>query len=283
MSSSDSEMISAFSREFQKNFSEGPDTDFMTLQEKNWNFSVSESDVLHELLHLDAKKCCGPDAIPIRLLKTSAYILFRPLCVIFNRSIQSQTFPDYFKIAFVQPIPKKCHPKIKDFRPISLTPVLGKVFERLVLRGIKGHLFPLYGVSQHAYRPHGSTTSALVDIHDAVTAFLDHEKTIAVRVTCLDISKAFDRLQFNRLLNFLNVSGIDHGFLRWLRSYLTDRCFRVRIGGDSGELVCTPSGVPQGSVLGPFLFAAFMSSIDFDSHCVHSVKYADDIGLPGKF
>lgn len=276
---SNHDLIEAFTCEFRKNFNQSSDVDLLPLNEKLWNFTISERDVLHGLNRLDVGKSSGPDSIPTKLLKVGAYVLCRPLCAIFNRSLQTQTFPDLFKIAFVQPIPKKAHPKINDFRPISVTPVLAKLFERLVLGGIKDHLISHYGGNQHAYRPYGSTTSALVDIHDRVTFFLDQKETIAVRVACLDISKAFDRLHFNRLLNFLNVSGVDHGFLRWLKSFLSGRCFRVRINNDFGPKVCATSGVPQGSVLGPFLFASFMSQIDFDSSLVHTVKYADDITI----
>ena len=86
-------------------------------------------------------------------------------------------------------------------------------------------------------------------------------------------------LQHNRLLNHLNTLNFDHGFLRWLRTYLSQRNFSVRIDNNFGRRVVATSGVPQGSVLGPLLFASFMGSIDFESDLVQCVKYADDITL----
>ena len=74
----------------------------------------------------------------------------------------------------------------------------------------------LYGRQQHAFRTHGSTSSALVYLHDSVTRLLDKTDTLAVRIVCLDFSKAFDKMQHNRLLSYLNESGLNGGYLLWL-------------------------------------------------------------------
>ena len=67
--------------------------------------------------------------------------------------------------------------------------------------------------------------------------------------------------------------------MRWLLSYLQSRTFCVKVCNRFGPVVETPSGVPQGSVLGPFLFAAFMGSFNFSAPNVVCVKYADDVTL----
>ena len=72
---------------------------------------------------------------------------------------------------------------------------------------------------------------------------------------------------------------MNHGFLRWLQSYLHARGFCVKICDRLGPVTAARSGVPQGSVLGPYLFAAFMGSISFPQSNVQCVKYADDITL----
>ena len=249
-------LLAAFTDAFRRNFNVSPDVALSNLDASSdrWMPLISENDVLRELLHVDSRKGCGPDLISSRVLVAGADFLCGPLCKIFNRSIESATFPELFKCAFIQPIPKKSKPTVKDFRPISMTPGLSKIFERNVLHSIKQDLISLYGLNQHAYRPFGSTTSALVAIQDRVSLFMDMKSTVAVRVACLDISKAFDSLQFHRLLNFLKDSGFNHNFLRWLKSYLSDRHFRVRIRGCEGQSVRSLSGVPQG----PFLVHSYL-------------------------
>lgn len=111
-------------------------------------------------------------------------------------------------------MPKKTsNTSIKHFRPISILFALGKVFERLVLETVLDDLVVCYDPHHNAYSPHGSTTIALVDIHDHVTKLLQLKNTQAVRMIRLDLSKAFDRLRVHRLMNFLNTKGVITAFL----------------------------------------------------------------------
>ena len=117
-------------------------------------------------------------------------------------------------------------------------------------------------------------------MQDAITSALDSRETNCVRVLCLDLSKAFDGLQHYRLLNYLNDKGLHHGFLSWLESYLSLRNFRVKVKNNFGPVVNMPSGVPQGSILGPFLFAAFMGQINFCNFLsARCIQYADDVTI----
>ena len=217
--------------------------------------------------------------LPPTLLKAGAQFLSLPLAKIFNRSIEMKTYPMLFKQAHVCPIPKCRNPRFGDYRPISLLPCISKIFERLVLRSVANQLYECYGPNQHAYRPFCSTTTALIAICEHISRELDDKKTSHVNVFCLDLSKAFDKLQHNCLINYLSTRGMNHGFLSWLLSYLQHRSFSIKICNRLGPIVEIHSGVPQGSVLGPFLFAAFMGSFTFSSSRVNCVKYADDVTL----
>lgn len=272
------ELLSQLTSQFCNNFNED-DVELAPLLEQEWNFHITVDTVYNHLLKLHCGKATGPDLVPPHLLKTGAQFLCYPLADIFNASILHKTFPVCFKHAHVCPIPKTRDPSICDFRPISLLSPLSKVFEKIVLEHIRSDLFACYGPEQHAYRPFGSTTSALIDICDHVTTVLDRKDVSHVNMFCLDLSKAFDKLSHHRLINYLSSNGMNHGFLRWLCSYLFSRSMCVKIHDSFGPRVTIPSGVPQGSVLGPFLFAAFMGSIDFCHLNVKCIKYADDITL----
>ena len=136
-----------------------------------------------------------------------------------------------------------------------------------------------YGKHQHAFRPNGSATSAAIDIHNFALSCLDRRQTHGVRITCLDFSKAFDRIHHNRLLTILINYGLNSGFLRWLHSYLNDRVQRISVHSKVGPIVKVSSGVPQGSVLGPYLFAVFIGTLTIDDANARLVKFADDITL----
>ena len=265
--------------EFYRNYNADVDVDLLPLTGKTWNFSISPENVFQHLSRLNLRKAIGPDQIPPFLLKVGADFLCQPLAEIFNFSIVTETFPALFKHAHVCPIPKSPLPGLGDFRPISLLSPISKIFERLILDHIQYDLFQCYGSNQHAYRPLGSTTTALTEFCEHVTEALDFNLTSSVNIFCLDLSKAFDKLQHHRLLNFLSNCGLNHGFLRWLLSYLSLRPTNVKIMNTFGPTVVTPSGVPQGSVLGPVLFAAYMGSINFPATNIKCVKYADDVSI----
>ena len=98
-------------------------------------------------------------------------------------------------------------------------------------------------------------------------------------MTCFDFRKAFDKLQHNRLINCLKNKGLNQGFLLWLRSFLSGRHSRVSMDSALGPTFPVLSGVPQGSVLGPYLFAMFVSSIAIKNEHAQIIKFADDITL----
>jgi len=267
---------------FQTHFNDTEDADICTLPDQQWNMTIDPLTVHKLLRSLKLKQSPGHDGVTARLLKDAADLIYMPLTDIFQASIDTRCFPDFWKFGIVCPIPKVNKPKITDFRPITLLPIISKLFEKIVLLSMKKTLIACFGQNQHAFRPLGSSTSALVDIHDTITTYMEDPKNIGVRVTCLDFAKAFDKIQHHRLINHLfNVEVLNNGFLLWLRSYLEGRLQRVKVNErlGMGTLIQVRSGVPQGSVLGPYLFAIFIGTLHIDAPNAKLVKFADDITL----
>ena len=264
---------------FQSCFSQEADINLPSLSDEEWSINIDEFDVHQQLTKLKSKQAPGFDHLNARLLKEGAIFLAEPVAHIFRSSIEMKTFPELWKNALVCPVPKKTNPTVTDFRQISLLPILAKIFEKLVLVAMKSVLLQHYGRNQHAFRPNGSSTSAAIDIHNFALDCLDRRGNEGVRITCLDFSKAFDRIHHNRLLAVLKECGMNQGFLRWLHSYLDNRMQRISINAKLGPVIRVSSGVPQGSVLGPYLFAVFIGTLTINHDESKLVKFADDVTL----
>ena len=166
-----------------------------------------------------------------------------------------------------------------NYRPISLTSIVIKVFERILfchlVSALESHL--ILSPSQFGFRAKRSTVSLLVDAVDDWSLCLEQHGT--VHCLLLDFAKAFDSVPHERLLLKLSSLGIHGYILRWLRFFLTQRKQRVVINGVSSDWADVISGVPQGSVLGPLLFVLYIN--DLESVVKHSIVklFADDVLL----
>ena len=194
-------------------------------------------------------------------------------------SLQLRKFPSEWKNANVTPIFKKDSPSdIKNYRPISLISVIGKVMERCIFKHIHNYLleFKIITTNQSGFTPGDSAVKQLLYITNEFGRALDEGKEI--RVIFCDISKAFDRVWHKGLLFKLKSIGIKGDLLLWIEDYLSQRKQRVVINNTCSDWQYIKAGVPQGSILGPLLFIIFINDIVKDIES--SIKlFADDTSL----
>ena len=112
---------------------------------------------------------------------------------------------------------------------------------------------------QHGFRPGYSCESQVIKLCQDIADSLDNGDRIDAIV--VDFSKAFDLVPHGRLLTKIANSGVDARVVVWIREFLLGRTQRVRVGGHLSEEIRVTSGVPQGSVLGPLLFLAYVNDI----------------------
>ncbi|KAI5743678.1 hypothetical protein M8J77_021007 [Diaphorina citri] len=183
------------------------------------------------------------------------YIL-PPLTHIFNKSLSTGVFPAEWKSANVVPLQKVTSPSsCNDYRPISLLPLLSKALEKLAIWQIidfaeHQNVLDLF---QSGFRRRHSTATALVKVTDDIRLSLDAGKVFFL--VLLDMSKAFDSVDFDVLLATLKHMRLSDNALSWIDSYLRGRKQRILHDGKYSEWKSIRSGVPQGSVAGPLLFA----------------------------
>ena len=196
--------------------------------------TVSEYEVFHKLDKLKPT-ATGPDGLPAWFIKLSAPIFAEPIAKLINMSLERSVVPSQWKTSIIKPIPKVPHPSaLSDYRPISITSVLSRLTERLV---IANYIYPamttpppdLTFSNQFAFRPTGSTTVALIYLFDCITTMLiDHP---FVRVIALDFSKAFDTVRHDQLISKFNKLSIPSCICNWVADFLSERSHRTLFEG----------------------------------------------------
>ena len=241
--------------------------------------SFPVSHVLKALQSLDGNTAMGPDQLHPLLLKSCATQLAYPLHIIFTRILVEGQLPHDWKSSMVFPIFKKgARFNPLNYRPISLTSVCCKTFERLLCGHLTNYLESNMILSPHqfGFRASRSTVDQLLLVYDNVSKHMDEGHI--VDVILFDFSKAFDVVVHSLLINKLKSLGIRGKILQCIHSFLSDRSMRVCIDGHLSQEREVLSGVPQGSVLGPLLFLIYINSIG--SNLSSSFKiFADDLKL----
>ena len=154
-----------------------------------------------------------------------------------------------------------------------------KVFEKVAYIQLYDYFNKnnLFYRSQYGFRKIHSTELAGLELTDKILKDID-EKNASLAIF-MDLSKAFDTLNHEILLNKLSHYGITDTALKWFSSYLTGRQQYVEIESASSYLLTLKTGVPQGSILGPLLFLIYMNDIPNATNNFIFILYADDTSL----
>lgn len=229
------------------------------------------------LSKLKRKKATGIDELPPGMLKDCREFIVDPLHHIVNLSLQTSTVPTAWKQAKIVPIFKSGDQKqAENYRPISVLPILSKIVEKAVHSQLLNYLEEnkLLNDTQYGYRAKRSTqlaTTLLVDnIREAA------ENGLLVGALFLDLSKAFDTISHDIILNKLQNYGVMSTEIYWFTDYLFNRTQHVTVGHQRSSSFGMTCGVPQGSILGPLLFLVFFDDFEEQLYKTSCIQYADD-------
>ena len=247
------------------------------MESNHFSFRYCTQDEVFKLLkEIDPSKAVGLDNIGGKFLKEGAEELSRPISQLINLSIKNSTFPDQCKIAKLKALYKKGSAlEPKNYRPISLLPLLSKLFEKIIHEQTQKYLDEnnIIYKYQSGLRPKHSTDTCLSLLNDKILNGMD--KGMLTGMILIDLQKAFDTIDHEIFFAKMVHLGFSQDIIAWYKSYLTNRKFLVSIENklsSPGDLTC---GVPQRSILGPLIFLLYVNDMLMAVDC-DILLYADD-------
>jgi len=230
------------------------------------------------LLRTVKRTAAGCNNLPAWLFRHCSVELASIVAHIFNLSFSVGQLPSQWLCAVVTPVPKITKPlQLSDFRPISVTPILSRIAERIIA---KSWIQPAIASSlqdQYAFKPSGSTTAALVHFtHRASEMLTDNHY---VRCLLIDFSRAFDTVDHSILMSKLTTFDIPQSVVNWVCSFLTGRSQVCKVNGILSESRKINRSIVQGSGIGPTLYVVVESDLKPLSSQNDIFKFADDTNL----
>uniref|UniRef100_A0A4W5LD23 Reverse transcriptase domain-containing protein n=1 Tax=Hucho hucho TaxID=62062 RepID=A0A4W5LD23_9TELE len=238
--------------------------------------TLSVADMSKTFKQVNIHRAAGPDGLPGRVLRACADQLSGVFTDIFNMSLIDSVIPTCFKQTTIVPVPKNTKATcLNDYRPVALTYVAMKCFERLVMAHINNIIPETLDPLQFAYRPNRSTDDAIsIALHTALS-HLDKRNTY-VRMLFIDYSSAFNTIVPSKLITKLRILGLNTSLCNWILDFQV-----VRVGSNTSATLILDIGAPQGCVLSPLLYSLFTHDCMARHDSNTLIKFADDTTVVG--
>lgn len=222
---------------------------------------IHPKELIRRINTLENRKAPGDDSITNIVLKNLSRKSVVYLTKIFNACLLTSYFPESWKTAKIIAVkkPGKEMSIPSSYRPISLLPSLAKLLEFLIYSRLKRTANSILIDQQFGFRDCHSTVQQLARVTEHVAHNLNSHNSTGMYL--LDVEKAFDTVWHDGLLHKLILCNIPLPLVRLIHSYLSNRRFQVHLDEVKSNMLNIPAGIPQGSILGPFLFLIYLNDI----------------------
>ena len=247
----------------------------------SFSFSTVEKvDVTREIKNLSKKKAIKDDNTPVKILKENVNFFAEYICIFYNHAITTSKLPSFLKMANITPIFEKgSKNKKENFRPVSILPVLSKIFEKPMSKQLSTFFENILSKCQCGFRKGYSTQHCLLLMLEKWKLAVDNNEAFGALLT--DLSKAFDCLNHDLLIAKLHSPRSPRLLTfstspRLLSDCLSNRKQRIKVENVFSKWQNIKTGVPQGSILGSLLFSTFVFDLFLILDNTYFVSYAVD-------
>ena len=227
-----------------------------------------------------SRKGADGDGLHPLMLKLSGSQFHIHLLILFNKIITTGRWPftENNVVIFLRKPGKKDYGDVANYRPITLSSVVGKLLERIIEERLRKIVEANHWLdkNQHGFRKMKTTSTYLAQMISTIQHYCS--KNYSTAGIFVDLQKAFDSVWHDGLIYRLVTLGFDHNFIKLISSFLKDRKIRIKVNDYTSDAKPCHIGLPQGSILSPLLFIIYIKDMLSDIDGL-TLQYADDCSI----